>query len=121
MPREQSPPGLSSAPKARARRVLRQRPGKIIPAETKPDEILGIRDVATLLKIKTRVLRAHLRKITCKAPGQRYAWKASDPCLRSLRALIKTEEAKEAKRAGTATSSRPAPAYPAASDVSLAA
>jgi len=78
--------------------------------ETRSGGILGIRDVANLLKIKTPALRARLRKISCKNPGQRYAWKASDACLRSLPALIKAEKA---KRAEAATSSRRAPAYPA--------
>jgi len=77
--------------------------------EAKSSGILGIRDVANRLKIKTPALRALLRNINCKSPGQRYAWKASDPCLRSLPALIKAETA---KRAGAAPSNRRPPTYP---------
>lgn len=92
---EQRGPSWPSAHKALVSRLLAQREKKVAPARTDSDEILGIRDVATLLKIKTVALRALLSKITHKAPGQRYAWKASDPSLRSVPALIKAEAARK--------------------------
>src|SRR5579863_2907681 len=74
---------------------------KEIATERKPDGVLGIRDVALRLQIKTAALRAMLRKIACKTPGQRYRWKASDRSLRNLPALIKGEVAKRSKAATT--------------------
>jgi hypothetical protein len=61
------------------------------------DEILGTKEVAAKLKIEPRMLRAMLRKINGKAPGERYEWKASDPFLKKLPEMIKAEQAKEAK------------------------
>jgi hypothetical protein len=65
--------------------------------ETKTEEILGTKEVAAKLKIEPRVLRAMLRKISGKAPGERYEWKASDPFLKKLPEMIKAEQAKNAK------------------------
>lgn len=61
---------------------------------TETNDILGPKEVAARLKIEPRVLRAMLRKISGKAPGERYEWKASDPFLKKLPELIKAEQAK---------------------------
>jgi hypothetical protein len=66
--------------------------------ETKTETLLGTKEVAARLKMEPRALRAMLRKISGKAPGERYEWKASDPFLKKLPELIKAEQAKaEAK------------------------
>lgn len=66
---------------------------------TETDKILGTKEVAARLKIEPRALRALLRKINGKAPGERYEWKASDPFLKKLPEVIKAEEAKAAEKA----------------------
>jgi hypothetical protein len=58
------------------------------------EKMLGTKEVAARLKIETRYLRAMLRKIHGKAPGERYEWKPSDPFLKKLPDLIKAEEKK---------------------------
>jgi hypothetical protein len=66
---------------------------------TETDKILGTKEVAARLKIEPRALRALLRKINGKAPGERYEWKATDPFLKKLPDLLKAEEAKAAENA----------------------
>ena len=62
----------------------------------KPEaEMLHTSDVATMLKIDSKVLRKHLRTISGKAKGQRYEWKSNDPFLKKLPELIKAQEEKE--------------------------
>lgn len=58
------------------------------------DTMIGTKEVAARLKIEPRYLRAMLRKISGKAPGQRYEWKPNDPFLKKLPELIKAEEKK---------------------------
>lgn len=57
-------------------------------------EMIGTKEVAARLKIEPRYLRMMLRKISGKAPGERYQWKPGDPFLKKLPALIKAEEEK---------------------------
>ena len=64
--------------------------------ENKTEEMLGTKEVAARLKIEPRELRAMLRKINGKAPGERYEWKSSDPFLKKLPELIKAEQTKAA-------------------------
>jgi len=66
-------------------------------ADTKTETLLGTKEIAARLKMEPRALRAMLRKISGKAPGERYEWKASDPFLKKLPELIKAEEAKKAE------------------------
>jgi hypothetical protein len=44
-------------------------------SETKPEELLGTKQIAAKLKIDPKTLRKHLRAISGKASGERYAWK----------------------------------------------
>jgi hypothetical protein len=55
------------------------------------ETMLGTKEVAARLKIEPRYLRAMLRKIHGKAPGERYEWKPTDPFLKKLPELIKAE------------------------------
>jgi hypothetical protein len=58
-------------------------------------KMLGTKEVAAKLKITPKELRAHLRRINGKSPGERYEWKESDPFLKKLPALIKEQPAKK--------------------------
>jgi hypothetical protein len=58
------------------------------------ETMLGTKEVAAKLKIEPRYLRMMLRKISGKAPGERYAWKPTDPFLKKLPGLIEAEEKK---------------------------
>jgi hypothetical protein len=44
-------------------------------SETKPEELLETEQIAAKLKIDPKTLRKHLRAISGKASGERYAWK----------------------------------------------
>jgi hypothetical protein len=44
-------------------------------SETKPEELLGTEQIAAKLKIDPETPRKHLRAISGKASGERYAWK----------------------------------------------
>jgi hypothetical protein len=64
-------------------------------SETKTEELLGTKQIAAKLKIDPKTLRKHLRAISGKASGERYAWKPTDPFLKKLPELIKAQEEKE--------------------------
>jgi predicted ArsR family transcriptional regulator len=43
-------------------------------SETKAEELLGTKQIAAKLKIDPKTVRKHLRAISGKASGERYAW-----------------------------------------------
>lgn len=55
-------------------------------------KMLGTKEVASRLKMKPKELRSLLRKITGKTPGH-YEWKADDPFLKKLPAMVKAAKA----------------------------
>lgn len=57
---------------------------------------LSAKEVAAKLKMEPKRFRALLRKINGKAPGERYAFKPTNPFLKKLLQLIKAQEEKEA-------------------------
>jgi hypothetical protein len=65
-------------------------------------ETIGTKEVAAKLKVEPRYLRMMLRKISGKAPGERYAWKPTDPFLKKLPGLIEAEEKKTQAKAKAA-------------------